>query len=357
MPPGTTPEREAELEAMPTAERGRSGDIRRFILEQADDHPQDVAAVAARRFGISRQAVNGHLAALIARGHLAAFGRTRGRSYWLPPLAEATVTVPLAGLDEARVWDAHARPILSGLTGNVREICQRGLTEVLNNAADHSGGTCAEVSVRLDAARVKLFVADDGVGLLRRLADGCGLDGEFEALLELAKGGLTTDPARHRGEGLFFVGRMFDRFSIHSGGWLYLLDAEGGCRAEPRPARAGTAVFMDIRRAAARTARQACAPFMPAPFGGGFSRTRVPVRLAGPEGDPPLSRARARRVAVRLERFRKVELDFAGVETVGEGFVDELFRVWASAHPSVRLAAVNTGPEVRAVIRRAETRS
>nr|WP_297099047.1 DUF4325 domain-containing protein [Thermomonas sp.] len=47
-------------------------------------------------------------------------------------------------------------------------------------------------------------------------------------------------------------------------------------------------------------------------------------------------------------------LDFAEVARVGQAFADEIFRVFANAHPEVELLAVNALPEVQQMIRRAE---
>jgi len=41
-----------------------------------------------------------------------------------------------------------------------------------------------------------------------------------------------------------------------------------------------------------------------------------------------ISRAEAKRLVVNLEKFREVELDFGGVDLVGQGFANELFRVF-----------------------------
>jgi hypothetical protein len=60
---------------------------------------------------------------------------------------------------------------------------------------------------------------------------------------------------------------------------------------------------------------------------------------------PLASRAQARRVALRLQRFRRVELDFDGLAEVGHGFADELLRVFRHAHPEVDLVPVNMSPE------------
>jgi len=53
-----------------------------------------------------------------------------------------------------------------------------------------------------------------------------------------------------------------------------------------------------------------------------------------------------------LDRFDEVALAFEGVRAVGQGFVDELFRVWAGDHPGVRLIPRNMSPAVEHMVRR-----
>jgi hypothetical protein len=57
-------------------------------------------------------------------------------------------------------------------------------------------------------------------------------------------------------------------------------------------------------------------------------------------------------VAVGLEAFDQVEIDFGGVTDVGQGFVDELFRVWAGEHPGTRLIPLKMSPNVRRMVQR-----
>jgi hypothetical protein len=59
----------------------------------------------------------------------------------------------------------------------------------------------------------------------------------------------------------------------------------------------------------------------------GFSKTIIPVRLADLEGNSLISRSQAKRIANRFENFKLVILDFEGVNEIGQGFADELFRV------------------------------
>ena len=47
-------------------------------------------------------------------------------------------------------------------------------------------------------------------------------------------------------------------------------------------------------------------------------------------------------------------LDFDQVNSIGQAFADEIFRVFANAHPEVELIPVHAVPEVQQMIRRAE---
>src|SRR6202012_6132007 len=64
-----------------------------------------------------------------------------------------------------------------------------------------------------------------------------------------------------------------------------------------------------------------------------FRRTQVPLRLLTDNGLTLDSRAQARWVVSRLELFATAELDFDGVDDVGPSCIDEVFRVYAKAHP------------------------
>ncbi len=61
-----------------------------------------------------------------------------------------------------------------------------------------------------------LWVIDDGIGIFTKLQRDFNLANKNHAILELAKGKLTSDPTRHSGEGIFFTSRMFDEFAILS---------------------------------------------------------------------------------------------------------------------------------------------
>jgi hypothetical protein len=66
-----------------------------------------------------------------------------------------------------------------------------------------------------------------------------------------------------------------------------------------------------------------------------------------------VSRSEARRILEGLDRFREVIVDFEGVPSVGQGFADEVFRVFPSRHPGVRLVPIRMNDEVNFFVERA----
>ncbi len=59
-----------------------------------------------------------------------------------------------------------------------------------------------------------------------------------------------------------------------------------------------------------------------------------------------ISRSQAKRVAERFEKFSEVELDFSGIDSVGQAFSDELFRVWPLSNSKTNLHILNANEYV-----------
>jgi hypothetical protein len=101
-----------------------------------------------------------------------------------------------------------------------------------------------------------------------------------------------------------------------------------------------------------RTVEQIFDEFSP-PDAHTFAKTCIPVKLAVYEGSDLVSRSQAKRLMARTERFKDVVLDFAGVESVGQAFADEVFRVWQTQHPDVQLTHINANQQIDDMIVRA----
>ena len=305
----------------------------------------------ARAAGVSRQAAHRALRHAVREGQLLREGGGRGARYVLTR-QRAELTRPLQGLEEDRVLDAAlaALPDLANLPANVREIFEYALTELVNNAIDHSRGKTLTLCLESSAKGVSLDVIDDGIGAFECLRRAFELETPLLALQALSKGKATSDAARHRGEEIFFVARAVDAFELEANGWCYAVDAaRDDVAIAPAEPRSGTRVHVEISRNTQRRIRDVLERYA---IDHAFSKTRTSVRLFS-FGTRFVSRSEAKRLCAGLERFREVVLDFSGVDRVGQGFADEVFRVFASAHPETRLLVENAGEGVEYALRRA----
>jgi len=331
-----------------------SSELDRHLLRLISENAPDVAAQAAKQFGISRQAVNKRLRVMTRDGAVAARGSTRARKYAMV-VHETQRMYPITpDLKEHEVWREFARPELDGVSPSVISICQYGFTEMVNNAIDHSEGGILHCILARSAIKIVLRVHDDGVGILRKLKDSLNLDDERHAVLELSKGKLTTDPARHTGEGIFFSSRMFDTFSIISGTLVFTHRPDNSdWLLEDKDRVDGTGVFMEIDPGTPRTTKEVLDRYTSRGDDYLFTITHVPVGLARYGDENLVSRSQAKRLMARVEKFREVVLDFSGVNTIGQAFADEIFRVFRQQHPDVRLRWFNANGDVDTIIKRA----
>jgi anti-sigma regulatory factor (Ser/Thr protein kinase) len=323
-------------------------------LIEADD--QNVSARVAESSNISRQSASTRLATLKKLGYIASTGTGRGVRYTLLPIAFDAKVYERDGLDEDRVWREQCLPLVRGFPKNVQDIWHHGITEMVNNAIDHSGSDQVKVNIGSTLTSTRCIISDQGEGIFLKIQKALNLYDPREAILELAKGKFTTDPANHSGEGIFFSSKMFDEFVIRSGELSFChfgTNGEDVLLTAEKPT-AGTSVSMSLANDSKVTAKEIFDKFaMPEELS--FAKTIVPVKLALYEGDKLVSRSQAKRLTRRFERFQTVIVDFEGVETIGQAFADEVFRVFKNAHPDLKMVPVNTSKEVKAMIKRVTT--
>lgn len=259
-------------------------------------------------------------------------------------------------LRDDTAWATGVRSALGALPANVMKIWQTVFTEMFNNAIEHSGGQSILVDIQKSAARADMSVYDDGVGIFAKIRGAFDLPDEHHAVLELSKGKLTTDPRNHSGEGIFFSSRMVDHFIIASGDVFFshqFAEAEDFILDNDRRGQPGSLVKMTLSNHSSRSARQVYDEYTSGDDFG-FTKTVVPVTLARYGSDSLVSRSQAKRVLARVDQFRIVILDFRDVDSIGQAFADELFRVFPLDHPEVELQTVNASPYVQAMIARAK---
>jgi anti-sigma regulatory factor (Ser/Thr protein kinase)/23S rRNA pseudoU1915 N3-methylase RlmH len=332
--------------------RTRGREIRKYILEHVEEHPRNLAAVVAGKFGISPQAVRIHLNRLTKSEFLAEEGSTKDRSYSLRILQEWTKTYAInPELSEHEILDADIQPRLSDLPTNVQSIWQTAFTEMFNNIIDHSGAAEANVEIRSTAVYTEMAIHDNGIGIFKKIQEVLKLPNERAAVVELSKGKFTTDPSKHSGEGVFFTSKMFDRFDILSGGLPFSGDPNTAPQWVKDRFKDGTTIWMKLAIDSPREPKDVYDQFTEE-FA--FVKTAVPIRLAQSSTTGLVSRSQAKRILSRIDKFKVVALDFTGVEWIGQGFADEIFRVYKSTHPDVEILVQGTNAAVQAMIEHAK---
>jgi anti-sigma regulatory factor (Ser/Thr protein kinase) len=332
---------------MRTRHDARGQEIRQFILAQVDEHPHNIAQLTAKHFGMTRQGVNLHLKRLLSDSDLVRQGKTRRTRFFLVPKKTWQKRYS-RDQSESDVWENDVLPQISNLPDNALDIWRYGFTEMFNNAVDHSSGTRITVQLKRTAVSVEIAIIDNGVGIFKKIQRAMKLSDERHSALELAKGKFTTDPARHTGEGIFFTSKILDTFDISSGGVYFT-------SVSPIKNPRGTAVWMKMKNSSDRSRAEVFDTFTSPENDYAFDKTVVPVKMAEHNKDDLISRSQAKRLLLRIDRFRAVVLDFKNVNQIGQAFADEIFRVFARRHPGVDVQFTNVNKEVLKMIRRAQS--
>lgn len=263
-------------------------------------------------------------------------------------------------LEEDQIFYAEILPELKESSKNTEDIWAYTFAEIMNNAIEHSGAEKISYAVKRDCLYTEISIVDDGIGVFKNiqkylLAHGIKNVSTEQAVLELYKGKLTTNLKEHSGEGIFFSSRMLTEFAILSDHAIFSMKSENResfIRSHliayyTRLEKVGTMVVMKLENQPAHTSKDIFDRF--APIERGFVRTEIPMREMCPLGNP-VARSQARRILRRLDEFEEIIFDFQGIDFMGQGFADEIFRVFQNRHPSIRLIPVNANESVLGMI-------
>ena len=268
-------------------------------------------------------------------------------------------------VNEDDIYYGDISPLLQDISEEAKRIWRYAFMEMMNNAIEHSACDNIYCRVARDVLYTEITITDDGIGIFRNvqnyLTTELGRKVTYEdALTELYKGKLTTASQNHSGEGIFFSSKSLDEFAIWSDNALYVQGVQERKKFVQshliayytRLQSIGTAVMMKLYN---QTKRQLGEVFdMFAPIEEGFVKTRIPIKEVCTQGQP-MARSQARKLLWRLEQFRQVELDFAEVDFMGQGFADEMFRVFKDRHPEIEIIPINACPRVLGMIKHVQT--
>ena len=255
----------------------------------------------------------------------------------------------LKDLKEDLVWAEIVMNLELSKASPPWDLAPYAFTEMLNNAVDHSQGKSVEIEVSTDQSFWNFRISDDGIGVFRNIRETFNLSEDIEAVGELTKGKRTTMPLAHSGEGIFFTSKLVDTFRISSNNLEWVVDnALKDNAIGPSEIYIGTTVQWKISLSTTRTfveiAKQYSKDFL-------FSKSSPVVKLFE-IGVEFVSRSEAKRLIAGLEQFSEITFDYKGVIKVGQGFVDEIYRVWKKEHPTILLDNINTSEEVDFMLKR-----
>ncbi len=334
--------------------RNQAEQIKDYLLVNISNHPVDIVAVTAKHFSVTRTTVHRHLNALLKNGQILKSGTTRSIRYYTLSSQQLEFSYRISkSLSEYDVFLQDFRGFFKRFHHNIYDICLSGFTEIFNNAIDHSYGTTLTIKVFVKNDIIHLTIQDNGIGVFNSIYEYLRLKDIRESVLELSKGKMTTDPANHTGEGIFFTSKVFDRFEIEANQLYYICDnKEEDWSVETLKTKTiGSKISLKINIYSKANLTAIFKKFQNQKTLA-FDKTEIIVELSKIGDEVLMSRSQAKRIIFGLEKFRRVILNFHNVRLVGQGFVDEIFRIFRNAHPKIKIEHINANNDVLFMIKR-----
>src|SRR3989344_3286604 len=213
----------------------------------------------AREFGVSRQYAARLVKELIKEEAIIAVGRKPNIAYTTAGYAKTHIEIFPSrfakkyinkNLEEHLVLEEVENnfPRIFKLNEHIRNIFTYAFSEMFNNAIEHSQSKAIQVDVGVEGKRLFFSVRDWGIGVFRNIMHERKLRSEIEAVQDLLKGKVTTQPRAHSGEGIFFTSKAADLFVLNSYGHRLTINNQQndvGIRRNHKGTR-GTQVYFAI---------------------------------------------------------------------------------------------------------------
>jgi anti-sigma regulatory factor (Ser/Thr protein kinase) len=342
-----------------------AANLSKLILELLKKRKTIKTSDIVRRTGFSRTYVQRHLKELQDSGKVILIGRADQAHYVIASKRTKENAIAMRrqflrsyknlNLQEDQVWHqiVHQTGVVHGVTENIKRIVEYGFTEMLNNAIEHSHSKIIKVRVMRTQEGIAFSVIDQGIGIFRNIKEQRKLNNEKEAIQDLLKGKQTTAPEKHSGEGIYFTSRAADRLVIKGSGKRLIFDnLLHDVVIDKTTVRKGTAVDFFIGLRSKTSLSSIFRQFTSGEYE--FSKTNVQIALYK-SGSSFISRSQARRLLAGLDAFKHLILDFQDVQTIGQGFADEIFRIWKTNHSGVIIEVRHANENVEMMIKHVQS--
>lgn len=319
------------------------------ILINADVHQNDLVQYCADNLSLSKNTVTKYIAELITEGKLLRTQTGRYTAYTLPAETKSFSFTCADTKSEEDAWRA-VLPFVGKQQPEVMQILDYSFLEMCNNVLEHSGAEHFSVTVEKTLTKIRIIIADDGIGIFAKIKNDMQLWDENQAVIELSKGKFTSSPQNHSGEGIFFSSKLCDQFAIFSGTLSYSPQETIPKDSIPLQPVQGTTVVLTVLCNTQKKAQSIFSEFAGTDSSEPQFKTIVQVRFMEQEGISLTSRSQARRLLNRLEKFTCAVFDFSGVSFIGQAFADEIFRVYPTKNTHTKLEYINANESIEAMI-------
>jgi len=338
-------------------------DIRNLILNSLKKKNELKVADIVKTTGFSRAYISRIFQELRKKNKIILIGRANKARYVLPNIKKIEKsrrnilnvqrTLINKCLSEDVVLDKIKKE--TGISLNIKQnislILDYAFTEMLNNAIEHSQSKKIIIKAQKTDKSINFEIIDHGIGIFKNIMRKKKLKNELEAIQDLTKGKQTTNPRTHTGEGIFFTSKAVDLLIIKGSDKKLIIDnkIQDLFVKDIKPIK-GTKIICKISLNSATNLSTIFKEYASKDFK--FNKTIIPVKLFA-TGTSYISRSQAKRMLSDLKKFKTIILDFRGVKTIGQGFADEIFRVWQKKHSDVKIIYKNCNENIEFMIKRA----
>lgn len=337
-------------------------DIRELIIKILNEKGKVRLADIVKATGFSRAYINRFFQKLREEGKIVLLGKAN-KAHYIFATSDSIIRAKKGITEVHRILHNHNvfedviyneikkdSEILTDLPKNISNILYYAFTEMLNNAIEHSKSEIIKINMEKDDKWIRFDVIDEGVGIFNNIMKKKNLNNIMEAIQDLLKGKLSTLSEAHSGEGIFFTSKAADTFIIQSSNKkivfsnlieeLFIKDIKN---------INGTKINFSIGFDSKRDLREIFKKYTDGALE--FNKTEVTIKLYKIDTEY-ISRSQARRVLSGLDQFKTIMLDFKDINTLGQGFADEVFRVWRNQHPEINIVTKNANDNVSFMINR-----
>ena len=313
------------------------------------------AGLLEKELGYSRQYIVRLLSRLISQGEIHRRGKTRAAKYYPGSAVNEINYLELIkerqGLSEYVVFEEVIRrmKLNAQLNKNCLTIFDYAFTEMLNNAIDHSQSKKVWINVEIDHANITFIIKDLGIGAIESIKRGFEISDDFLALEHLFKGKQTTAKEAHSGQGIFFTSKVVDIYKIATSKMEFIIN---NIKADEFLGdigqRKGTTVTCKIKKNTRRKIKDVFDKYTGDDYE--FNQNIVKINLS--KHKRLMSRSEAKRLLLGLDEYTVLDFNFKNVDEVGQGFCDEIFRVYANKNHGKVLSYHGASDVVRYMIER-----